>query len=150
MQQKDFGVIQKVCSLKTSNFRPALPCSSLFILYAGCLWIFLNEKLRSEKRENNSFFCKLNIKDGNVFNTDIYTITAIQIFTCSYIKKSLKKCLRRFNKTFSNCHCLENQAIFSLNSSTPLPLFVFIQRVRWKRWKGLMIMLVHSCFHKSE
>ena len=63
---------------------------------------FLNEKLRSEKREKNYFFCKLNIKDGNVFNTDIYTITAIKIFTCSYIKKSLKKCLRRFNKTFSN------------------------------------------------
>ena len=63
---------------------------------------FLNEKLRSEKREKNYFFCKLNIKDGNVFYTDIYTITTIKIFTCSYIKKSLKKCLRRFNKTFSN------------------------------------------------
>ena len=87
MQQKDFGVIQKVCSLKTSNFRPAPPCSSLFILHAGCLWIFLNEKLRSEKREKNYFFCKLNIKDGNVFNTDIYTITAIKIFTFSYIYK---------------------------------------------------------------
>ena len=119
MQQKDFGVIQKVCSLKTSNFWPAPPCSSLFILHAGCLWIFLNEKLRSEKREKN-YFCKFNIKDGNVFNTDIYTITAIKIFTCSYIKKSFKKCLRRFNKTFSNFHCLENQAIF-FHLIPPLP-----------------------------
>ena len=25
MQQKDFGVIQKVSSLKTSNFQPAFP-----------------------------------------------------------------------------------------------------------------------------
>ena len=39
-------------------------------------------------------------------------ITTIKIFTCSYIKKSLKKCLHRFNKTFSNYHCLKNQAIF--------------------------------------
>ena len=152
MQQKDFVVIQKVCSFKTSNFRPAPPCSSMFILHAGCLWIFLNKTLRSEKRENNDFFCKLNIKDGNVFNTDIYTITAIKIFTCSYIKKGFKKCLRRFNKFFNNYHCLKNQAIFSrsehrdrVNSSPPLPLFVFIQRVHWKKWKELMIMLVHSC-----
>ena len=56
----------------------------------------------SKKREKNYFFCKLNIKDGNVFYTDIYTITTIKIFTYSYIKKSLKKCLRSFNKTFSN------------------------------------------------
>ena len=33
---------------------------------------FLNEKLRSEKRENNYFFCKLNIKDGNAFYIYIY------------------------------------------------------------------------------
>ena len=64
---------------------------------------FLNEKLRSEKREKNYFFCELNIKDGNVFYTDIYiyniyiyniyiyiyiiyiyTIITI-ILTCSYI-----------------------------------------------------------------
>ena len=63
---------------------------------------FLNEKLRSEKRENNYFFCKLNIKDGNVVYTDMYTITTIKLFTCSYIKKSLRKCQHHFNKTFSN------------------------------------------------
>ena len=63
---------------------------NLFILHVGCLWILLNENLSREKREKNYFFCKLNIKDGNVFYTDIYTITTIKIFTCSYIKKVLK------------------------------------------------------------
>ena len=52
---------------------------------------FLTEKLRSEKREKNYFFCKLNIKDGNVFYTDIYTITTIKIFSSSYVKKMFKK-----------------------------------------------------------
>ena len=116
MQQKDFVVIQKVCSFKTSNFRPAPPCSSLFILHAECLWIFLNEKLSSQKRVNNYFFCKLNIKDGNVFYIYIYiyTITIIKIFTCSYIKQSLKKCLRRFNKTFSNYQATYYKELFLL------------------------------------
>ena len=50
----------------------------------------MNEKLKSEKRENNYFFCKLDIKGGNVFYTDIYTITTIKMFTCSFIKKVLK------------------------------------------------------------
>ena len=66
------------------------------------MMLFVNEKLRIKKRENNYFFCKLNIKDGNVVYTDIFTITTIKLFTCSYIKKSLRKCLRSFNKTFSN------------------------------------------------
>ena len=124
MQQEDFGVIQKVCSFKTSNFRPAPPCSSLFILHAGCLWIFLNEKLSSQKRVNNYFFCKLNIKDGNAFYIfDIYIYIFIYIYIYFYIyiyiyiythdnnnkniyrfryKKSLKKSLCCFSKTFSN------------------------------------------------
>ena len=42
----------------------------------------------------------------------IYTITTIKIFTCLYIKKSLKKRLRCFNNTFSNHHCLKNQEIY--------------------------------------
>ena len=46
----------RLCLLKTSNFQPIPPCSSLSILHVGCLWIFLNEKLRSEKREKNYFF----------------------------------------------------------------------------------------------
>ena len=32
----------RLCLLKASIFRPAPPCSSLFILYVGCLWIFWN------------------------------------------------------------------------------------------------------------
>ena len=113
MQQKDFGVIQKVCSLKTSNFWLAPPYLSLLILHAGWLWIFLNEKSRSEKREKN-FFCKLNIKDGNVFYRDIYTITTIKMFTCSYIKKSLKKCLCAFNKSFSNYQATYQKELYLL------------------------------------
>ena len=58
---------------------------------------FLNEKLRSEKGGKNYFFCELNIEDGNIFYTDVYTIITITL-TCSYIYK----CLRIFNKTFSN------------------------------------------------
>ena len=63
---------------------------------------FFEWKIESEKGEKNYFFCKLNIKDGNVFYTDIYTITTIKIFTYSYIKKSLKNCPASFDKTFSN------------------------------------------------
>ena len=40
---------------------------------------FLNEKLRSEKGEKN-IFCKLDIKDDNVFYTDIYYIIYIYIY----------------------------------------------------------------------
>ena len=36
------------------------------------------------KREKIIIFCKLNVKDDNVFNLDIYTITIkIKIFACS-------------------------------------------------------------------
>ena len=121
LQQKGSGVIQKVCSLKTSNFRPVLPCSSLFILHAGCLWIF-ERKNEEWKDRKELFFYRLNIKDDNVFffYTDIYTIVTIKIFTCSYIKKSLKKSLCLFKllattkqliRKNSNC-CWKNQAIF--------------------------------------
>ena len=113
MQQKNFGVIQKVCSLKTSNFGPAPPCSSLFILHAGCLWIF-EWKIEEWKERKELFFCKLNIKDGNVFYRDIYTITTIKMFTCSYIKKSLKKCLRAFNKSFSNYQATYQKELYLL------------------------------------
>ena len=74
----------------------------------------------------------------------MYMIT-IKILTCSYIKKSLKKCLCCFNKTFSNYQLIrrnsicssKNQAIFlqtvhreRLNPSPPLALFVFICSLR--------------------
>ena len=45
---------------------------------------FMNEKSGTEKREKNTFW-KLNIKDNNVFKTDIYTIT-VKIFICSLKK----------------------------------------------------------------
>ena len=74
-----------------------------------------------EKGEKRIAFCKLNIKDENVFYTDIYTITTIQIFTCSYIKKVLKNVYgflinflattKQLNRSNSIC-CLKNQAFF--------------------------------------
>ena len=92
MQQKYFWIIQKVCSLKTSNFWPAPPCSSLFILHARCLCIFLNEKLRSKKRENNYFFLLTQHKRWQCFlHRYIHTITTRKIFTCSYILKKVLK-----------------------------------------------------------
>ena len=101
MQQKDFGVIQKACSLKTSNFQHAFPCSSLFILHAGCLWIF-EWKIEEWKERKELFFWKLIIKDDNVFTQIyIYDNNNKNIYELIY-KKSFKKCLRLFNKTFSN------------------------------------------------
>ena len=149
---------------------------NMFILHAGCLWIF-EWKIEEWKERKELFFCKLNIKDGNVFYTDIYTITTIKIFTCSYIKKSLKKCLRRFNETFSNYQATYQKKLYllfeksanffhrvsteigltlpslppvcfhSLFKDLPLPVHnkSFLKSVHWKRWKELMIMLVHSC-----
>ena len=148
MQQKDFGVIQKVgyvySKLKFST------CYPLFIpVHFTCrmLMKFLNEKLTSEERK----------------------------FIFSYIKKSLRKCLHRFNKTFSNYQATirRNYLLFEklgnffsqsehrdrLNPFPPLFVFIhslrtsfspsttkpLLKRVRWKRWKELMIMLVHSC-----
>ena len=90
-------------------------------------------------------------------------------------QKSLKKCLRFLNKTSSNCQATYWKKLYLLfeksgnfsqsehrdrfdsspppvcfhllfkdppSSSTTNPL---LKRVCWKRWKELMIMLVHSC-----
>ena len=93
------------------------PCS----FYMQDAYEFLNEKLRSEKREKNYFFCKLNIKDGNVFYTDIYTITIIKIFTCLYIKKVWKHVYTFLIKlsattkqliTMNSICCLKNMQFF--------------------------------------
>ena len=130
LPQKDFGVIQKYVHSKLQIFDllPLVHPCSFYMLDAH---EFLNEKLRSEKREKNFFFCKL-----------IYTITTIKIFTCSYVK-SLKKCLRLFNKTFNNyqatyqkelCLLFETSGNFfhrvsieiGLGLTPLLPLFVFI------------------------
>ena len=51
---------------------------------------FFEWKIEEWKERKVFFFCKLNIKDGNVFYTDIYTITTIKMFTCSYIQKVKK------------------------------------------------------------
>ena len=120
-------------------------------------------------------------KLGNIINiffyTDIFAITAIKIFTCSYTKIFFKKMssyaflikllatTKQLIRRNSIC-CLKNQAIFhrvsiDIGLTPPLPLFVFIRslrtpplpstanpllkRVCWKRWKELMIMLMHLC-----
>ena len=144
MHQKDFGVIQKVCSLKTSNFQPFSPCSSLFILHAGCLWIF-EWKTEDWKGRKELFFGKLNIKDDIGFTQIyIYDNNNKNIFTCSYIREVLKNVYVFFIKLLatakqlirrnSTC-CLKNQAIFHRVSiekglTPPLPLFVFIHSLR--------------------
>ena len=133
-------VIQKVCSLKTSKFRPTPPCSSLFILHVGCLWIFWNEKLRSEKREIKYFFCKLNIKEGNVFYTYIYKNNNKNIYMFIY-KKDAYVVLRKLSATTkqlirrNSISCLKNLAIFfrvniEIGLTPPIPMFVFIRFLR--------------------
>ena len=163
------GSFKKYVHWKLLIFDLLPPCSSLFILHAGYFWNF-EWKIGEWKERKELFFCKLNVKDDNVFYTDIYTIT-----TC--IKKVLKNAYVFLIKRLATTkHLLEGtlfavwkiRQFFSqsehrdrLNPSPPLPLFVFIcslrtslspsttnpllKRVRWKRWKELMIMLVHSC-----
>ena len=98
MQQKDFGVIQKVCSHKFSTCFPHVhPCS----FYMQNAYEFLNETFRSEKGEKtffvvNStktlFFTQIYIYDSN--NKNIYMLI---------YKKRFKKCICLFQRTFSNC-----------------------------------------------
>ena len=160
---------QKVCSL---IFNLLSSCSSLFILHAGCLWIF-EWKIKEWKGRKTLFFCKLNIKDDNVFYTYTSVIKTIKIFTCGYIKKNLKNVYaflinflttpKQLIRRNSICR-LKNQANFSQKEhrdrfdSSPLLLGEWkrtlfppsktnplLKRVYWKRWKELMITLVHSC-----
>ena len=113
------------------------------------------------------FFTQIYIYDNN--NKNIYMFI--------YKKKSLRKRLRLFNKTFSNYQATYLKEFYLLFEQSgkffhrmsieigltpPLPLlFVFIhslrippppstrnpllKRVCWKRWKELMMILVHSC-----
>ena len=82
---------------------------------------FLNGKLRSEKREENFFFfCKLKIKDGNVFYTDIYSFLHIYISIYIFISK---KSLRLFNKTFSNYQATFSEHRDRLDPSPPRVCF---------------------------
>ena len=92
---------------------------------------------RGVKREKIIICFKLNIKDDNIFYTDVYTM-AIKIFTSHkkmlknvyalLIKKALAtaKQLIRKNSIF----CLENWTIFFLRVNieiglSPLPLLIF-------------------------
>ena len=124
---------QKVCSL---IFNLLSPCSSLFILHAGCLWIF-EWKIKEWKGRKTLFFCKLNIKDDNVFYTYTSMIKTIKIFTCGYIKKNLKNVYaflinflttpKQLIRRNSICR-LKNQAIFHRKSieiglTPPLPCY---------------------------
>ena len=131
-------------------------CSSLFILHAGYIWIFEWKIEEWKERREFFFFCKLKIKDGNVFYTDIYSFLHIYISIYIFI---YKKSLRLFNKTFSNYQATFSEHRERLDPSPPRVCFHLLfkyplppsttnhllKRVRWKRWKELMIRLVHSC-----
>ena len=166
MQQKDFGVIQKVCSLKTSNFQPAFPMFIPVNFTCRMLMIFWMKNWGA-KREKKIFFCKLDIKDDKVFYTDEKYINKytdkILKNACAFLIKlvaATKQLIRR-----NSICCLKHQAIFhrvniEIGLTPSLSLFVFICSLRtpfllytkpflkrsfWKRWKELMVMLVHSC-----
>ena len=153
-----------------------LTCSPLFIPVHFIFRMLINFWMKNwgVKREKIIVFCKLTIKDGSVFYTDIYIYNYNNKIIYMFIyNKSLKKCLRLFNKTFSNyqaAYLMEFYLLFEksgnffhtvsieIGLTPPLPLlFVFIRSLRtplpppqqqtlcWKRWKELMIILVHSC-----
>ena len=68
-----------------------------------------------------------------MFFTQIYIYDNNKNIYMLIYKKSLKKCLRLFHKTFSNCQ--NNQAIFhrvsiEIGLTPPLQLFVFIHSLR--------------------
>ena len=68
--------------------------------------------LRAKRERKKIFFCKLNIEDDNVFYTQTHTHIYIYIYIYIYnnnkniyiliYKKSFKKCIHLFHKTFSN------------------------------------------------
>ena len=112
-----------------------------------------------------------------VFFTQIYIYDNNKNIYILIYKKSLKKCLRLFNKTFSNCQATYQKELYllfeksgnfsqsehrdSFDSSPPPVCFhllfkdplppsttnPLLKRVCWKRWKKLMIILVHSCIY---
>ena len=84
--------------MKEDDHISNLTCS----FYMQDAYEFLNEKLRSEKGENNYFFVNWSLK-MTMFLTQIYIYdnNNKNIYMLIY-KKSLKKCLHIFNKTFSN------------------------------------------------
>ena len=158
------GSFKKYVHWKLLIFDLLPPCSSLFILHAGYFWNF-EWKITEWKERKELFFCKLNVKDDNVFYTDIYTIT-----TC--IKKVLKNAYVFLIKRLATTKHLLEGTLFAVwkirqffsqsehrDRLDPLPLFIrslrspspssttnpLLKRVRWKAWKKLMIILVYSC-----
>ena len=91
-------------SMFTQNyqFSTCFPHIHPCLFYMQDPYEFLNEKLRV-KREKRIIFCKLIIKDDNAFTKIyIYDNNNENIYMLIY-KKSLKKCIHLFKKTFSNC-----------------------------------------------
>ena len=115
--------MQKACSLKTSYFQPAFPMFIPVLFTCRMLMNFLNEELRSKKGEKNYFFYKLDIKDDNVFYTDIYyDNNNKKIYMLIYIKKVLKNVYAFLIKLLvtakqpirrNSICCLKNQTIFT-------------------------------------
>ena len=137
MQQKDFGVIQKVCSLKTSNFQPAFP---MFIPVHFTCRMLMNFWMKNwgVKKEKIIIFLQTQHKRWQCFlHRYISMITTIKVFTCSYIKKvsiyafliKLLATTKQLIRRNSNC-CLKNEAIFhrvgiEIGLTPPLPLLSF-------------------------
>ena len=109
---------------------------------------------RGVKREKIIACFKLNIKDDNIFYTDVYTMT-IKIFTSH--KKNLTKCLCPFNKeSLSNCQATYQKELYLLFRKlgnffhrvnieiglSPLPLFIF--------FFTLLRAQLHSHFHSTD
>ena len=120
------------------------PC----LFYMQDTYEFFWKKNWGLKREKIiKFFCRLNIKDGNVFYTDIYIYIYIYIYDNNnntymfiYIKKvyafliklsaTTKQLIRR-----NSISCLKNLAIFfrvniEIGLTPPIPMFVFIRFLR--------------------
>ena len=99
----------------TQNFKFST-CSHLFIrvyFTCGMLMNFFEWKIEDWKERKELVFLEIQHKRWQYFlHRYIYDNNNENIYMFIY-KKKLKKYLHRFNKTFSNYHCLKNQAIFS-------------------------------------
>ena len=83
------------------------PCSSLFILHAGCLWTF-EWKFGESKERKELFVTKLNIKDDNVYNNN----KNIYVFIYKKKKLTTKQLTKR-----NSIGYLINQTILSTESA---------------------------------
>ena len=136
MQQKDFGVIQKVCSLKTSNFQPAFP---MFIPVHFTCRMLMNFWMKNwgVKREKKIIFLETQHKRWQSLLNRFISMITVKIFTYWYIKKVLKNVFAFLIKLLATAKqlirrnfiwCLQNQAIFhrvSIEIGWLLPLCLF-------------------------